>query len=163
MSIVADLIYIIKAQQEWIDAVPEEALTQTMPGIDGDWVDETVDAAEKYETVEAGRNTFLYERNIALQEQNEEVMSSLASIEERLKMLKNQYSLSPWIYNFCEDAMIHCNPTESLKLRDQEQQKVGAASFKYELSASVNIAVRPHIEGVFQVWLGKQEKTDERN
>lgn len=47
--------------------------------------------------------------------------------------------------------------SQSLARRDAEQQKIGAASFRYELMESVKAPFRPHIQGVFAVWLERQQ------
>lgn len=47
-------------------------------------------------------------------------------------------------------------PTTSLARRDAEQQKIGAASFRHELNEASSVVIRPHIQGVFEVWLRQQ-------
>lgn len=53
-------------------------------------------------------------------------------------------------------------PAASLARRDAEQQKIGAASFRQEVMESVKMPFRPHIQGVFDVWLRRQaEQADQ--
>lgn len=46
---IAELLEIIKAQQEYIDAIPDEtaATFPAMPGLDRDWADEVIYEAEQ--------------------------------------------------------------------------------------------------------------------
>ena len=46
---------------------------------------------------------------------------------------------------------------DDLQGHNLEQRKMGAADFRAEVSASLNIVLRPHIEGVFQAWLHRQD------
>lgn len=75
--------------------------------------------------------------------------------EIRDKFMRGKVSSSETCSAFLESA--RDAPETNLAQRDAEQQQIGAASFRHELMESVKMAFRPHIQGVFSVWLERRQ------
>lgn len=86
-----------------------------------------------------------------------EAAARLMALEAHVEALvdwADAYVGSTGLYQEIESA--RNADTTSLARRDAEQRKVGAASFRLELMESVRMPFRPHIQGVFNVWLRRQ-------
>lgn len=48
-SALSELVEVVAGYQEYINALPEDVVAKlpAMPGIDGDWADETIDTAKQ--------------------------------------------------------------------------------------------------------------------
>ena len=47
-DVIKQLIEVLDAQQEWIDAVPEDTALPAMPGFDRDWANGVLEQAKIY-------------------------------------------------------------------------------------------------------------------
>lgn len=84
----------------------------------------------------------------------EDVVRERDALAAHIERLRKAYEEA----EFWEDVhdVFNESPDLSLVERDKEQQKIGAASFRHELMESMRVPMRPHIQGVFSVWLCKE-------
>lgn len=129
------VVELVKAQQEWIDAVPEKTQLPAMPGFDRDWADDVLNSASEtpepltdhpdFSRHQQGQDRFIAQ----LRDANRQRQAQIEQLTAQLLAARNAHYDAYWNNDdrvAAMEAALDCPPLLSLLAsRDQESFRKG--------------------------------------